>query len=438
MTEKQLGLSDGKIKEIRLYSSYFPEPYDLVPHIKELNVYESLFSNALTANITLQESFNLPEKLTIVGEEVVEFKIEVPGFFDDGTAVINPMPMYVHKTTNRHLKSPQSQEYSLELVSGEYMNNIHSRISKAYCNKKAWQIAQEIWMNRLWVPGRFENGIFEPTERLEQCVIPNWSPYRTLNWLAQRATSLTNPNAANYVFYQDLNGSNFRSIDSMIVKDSMLLLSMEPAATDPHKVEYLANQVVKCDSIDLVHQPEMVKNINRGCYASKLITHDIVTKKITQYEYNLDTQWSMTNHLNKTAPVTFSGRELRMNKQVSFGPSHDTHTKSGYRSGLNNYSDSAVLFSPKHNQMYAKNNGHQYDNEVEKWRLQRNSQLTLLDGTKFYIQCGGIPSLRVGMCANIHMMSPEAYRKHEHSEDEVLSGKSGSNTRILDPFTPLK
>ncbi|SVD17430.1 uncharacterized protein METZ01_LOCUS370284, partial [marine metagenome] len=292
MAEKQLGLSDGKIKEIRLYSSYFPEPYDLVPHIKELNVYESLFSNALTANITLQESFNLPEKLTIVGEEVVEFKIEVPGFFDDGTAVINPMPMYVHKTTNRHLKSPQSQEYSLELVSGEYMNNIHSRISKAYCNKKAWQIAQEIWMNRLWVPGRFENGIFEPTERLEQCVIPNWSPYRTLNWLAQRATSLTNPNAANYVFYQDLNGSNFRSIDKMVQGPSMLLFALEEAQVDPTKVEYFSGGVTKCESIDIRHQPEIVHNVNRGCYAAKLITHDIVTKKITQHEYNLANNWN--------------------------------------------------------------------------------------------------------------------------------------------------
>ena len=109
-------------------------------------------------------------------------------------------------------------------------------------------------------------------------------------------------------------------------------------------------------------------------------------------------------------------------KPVSFGPSSDKENRST-SSSLNNFHDSVVLFSPKHNQMYAKNPNHLYDNKVEDWRLQRNSQMTLFDGTKFYIQMGGLPLLRVGMCVDIHMMSPEAYRKHEHSEDEVLSGK---------------
>jgi hypothetical protein len=435
MAEKQLAVSDVKIKSVTLESASFGKvPYDLVPHLRELNIYESLFSNSLKANVTLDESVNLPEKFPIVGEERVKFDIEIPGLmtkYDDGTSLSNDLPMYVHKISNRKLKAPQSQEFALELVSTGYMNNIHSRISKSYSAMKAGGgggIAMDIWMNYLWGADRGENGIFEPTEREEQCVIPNWTPFQTLNWLASRSTSKNNKGAANFVFYESMHGSNFRSIDSMIIKGPVLLFAMEPAFVDPHKVQYLAQTteplpVVKCDSIDLVQQPEMVKNINRGAYASKLITHDIVTKKITQYEYNLDAEWNTTNHLNKTPPITFAGRELRVNKQVSFGPSHDNHTKSGYRSGLNNYSDSAVLFSPKHNQMFSENPNHEYDNEVEKWRLQRNSQLTLLDGTKFYIQCGGIPSLRVGMCANIHMMSPEGYRKHEDSEDTILSGK---------------
>jgi|SaaInlV_100m_DNA_2_1039680.scaffolds.fasta_scaffold01915_3 hypothetical protein len=426
--ERQSSVSDVTINSVTLQSASFfgGAPYNLVPHIREINIYESLFSNALTANITLDESINLPEKFPIVGEERVMFDISIPGMtqkFDDGTSLANELPMYVHKTSNRKLTAPQSQALSLELVSTAYMKNIHSRISKAYCDKKPNQIAWDIYTKYLHL-ARWTSGIFEPCFKLEQCVIPNWSPYKALNWLAGRATSFKNPECANYVFYETMSGSHFRSIDSMIVKDSMLLLSMEPAATDPHKVEYLANQVVKCDSIDLVHQPEMVKNINRGCYASKLITHDIVTKKITQHSYDLFKSWKKTAHLNKIPPVLFAPREITNINSVSFGPLSDKDKNNkAYGSSLNNFHDSVVLFSPKHNQMYANNPGHEYDNEVENWRLQRNSQMTLFDGTKFYVQMGGLPLLRVGMCVDIHMMSPEAYRKHEHSEDEVLSGK---------------
>ena len=152
MSELQSSVSDVTINSVTLESASFfgGAPYNLAPHIREINIYESLFSNALTANITLDESINLPEKFPIVGEERVMFDISIPGMtqvFDDGTSLANELPMYVHKTSNRKLTAPQSQALSLELVSTAYMKNIHSRISKAYCDKKPNQIAGDIYSN---------------------------------------------------------------------------------------------------------------------------------------------------------------------------------------------------------------------------------------------------------------------------------------------------
>ena len=61
---KQSSVSDVTINSVTLESASFfgGAPYNLVPHIREINIYESLFSNALTANVTLDESINLPEK----------------------------------------------------------------------------------------------------------------------------------------------------------------------------------------------------------------------------------------------------------------------------------------------------------------------------------------------------------------------------------------
>jgi len=73
--------------------------------------------------------------------------------------------------------------------------------------------------------------------------------------------------------------------------------------------------------------------------------------------------------------------------------------------------------------MYAVKPDHVYDNNVEDWKLQRNSQMTLFDGLKFNVQCGGIPFLRVGAVVEIYMMSPQSNIGYESKEDTKLSGR---------------
>ena len=271
---------------------------------------------------------------------------------------------------------------------------------------------------------------------MEQCVIPNWTPFQAINWLAKRSNPSKNHKAANYVFFESLNGSNFVSLDSLIQGESVILFTREPNKNDPTHVKYFElGSVVKCDSIDIVHEPEIIKNTTNGCYASKLITHDIVTKKIVQHDYDLEKSWNDTSHLSKDPPVRFVSELLGAAtprtshsldnpvENISYAPPPTGKSSNRRALSLSRCTDSAIMFAPKHDKMYARDYKHEYDNEVENWKLQRKSQLSLLDGTKFTIQAGAMPFLRVGMCADIHIMSPESYVKHDSFEDKKMSGK---------------
>ena len=73
--------------------------FDLLSSFVELTIEESLFRSALTGNIVLADSFNLPEKLPIVGEETLDIDIALSGI--DGeegeTGIhIKPPPMHVN------------------------------------------------------------------------------------------------------------------------------------------------------------------------------------------------------------------------------------------------------------------------------------------------------------------------------------------------------
>jgi hypothetical protein len=314
------------------------------------------------------------------------------------------------------------------LVSEQYLSNAHSRISKSFKNKSNREIAFEIYQEYL-LPTKTKksvSGLFEFTHGTNQCVIPNWTPYEAINWLAKRSIAKTNKNCANFVYFETLTGDYFRSLDSLMLQRPVILFVMEGAYVDPFKVDKFSGSVMRCEEITVAHKPELIKNINRGTYCSKLITHDIVTKKIIQHDYSLQESWDKTEHLNKKPPVNYEGRPLKASdkRNQRFAPS----TKLGYidggnyKGGLHSFSDSMVMFAPKHNKLFSENPDHEYDNGVENWKLQRNSQMTLFDGVKFYVQCGGIPALRVGLCVDIHMLSPESYEEHGSSEDKSLSG----------------
>ena len=62
---EQLNVGDLVLDKLLIHAS--AGAYDLIPHLVELNIYENLFSNHITGNITLTDGYNIPQKLPIIG-----------------------------------------------------------------------------------------------------------------------------------------------------------------------------------------------------------------------------------------------------------------------------------------------------------------------------------------------------------------------------------
>ena len=92
---------------------------------------------------------------------------------------------------------------------------------------------------------------------------------------------------------------------------------------------------------------------------------------------------------------------------------------------ISDYTDSRVDFYPKHDKLYAKHGGHEYDNYVEDWFQRRNQQMQLFDGVTMQVECAGISFIRVGMTITLQVPSPEttSHGKLDVAFDKFLSGK---------------
>ena len=424
MAKKQLNVTDITIEKIDIESSF--GKYDLVPHLEELNIYEDIFSNHMTGHITLQDAYNIPYKLPILGEETIDCAIRLEG--DDGKHIIDPPLLHVHELSDRFLKNNQSQRFSLDLVSEQYMSNQHARVSKSYSGGDwtADEIVSDIWSNYLDDGhGELHTEDAKPID----CIIPNWRPHDAFNWLCERTQPEDNDYATNYFYYETMDGTHFTSLNRLIEEQigqeaDRLIFAKEHMVEDPFKVGSLATGFIKVDSITYINQFEKVKNINEGLYASKLITHDIVRKKIAQHNYDGFTEWMWINHTAPFPPLSNSDTEFQTGNtfRTSYAPDESSGVIEGRR--LSDYTDSAVSFYPKHNQMYSVNAQHKYDNKVEEWKLRRAGNIALFDGITMQVECAGLSFIRVGLLVTLNVASPEttSHGKHDVAFDKFLSG----------------
>lgn len=422
---EQVNVTDVTIKKLEIYSA--SGLYDLKPHFLELNVYENIFRPALTASLVLGDSHNIPYKLPIVGEETVDIDISlsgVEGLKNEDLLSIKPPKFHVNSLSDRYFTKPKAQIFSLDLVSEHYMSSLHSKVSKSYRGKTISSIVDDIYFKYL---NDGERGMdFLPTEGTENIVIPNLNPIDAIEWLAKRAIR---ENAVNYLFYETMNQSYFFSLDYLAEQEPVATFINKPRVDDPSGVIHLENNTFRIDKFYFKKQFDKKENIERGVYSSKLITHDIVKKKITQYEYTGFNEWFAFNHCGAFPPLSNSDIEAKSSSipRVSHAPSNEANKyPTTDERNLARQIDSHVEFFPKHDQMYALNTNDLYDNKVENWKLRRNAHIGIYDGITLILDVSGHSGLRVGHTINLILPSPETTDKDLKSDsvdDKFLSGK---------------
>jgi len=423
---KQINVTDVTIKKLEIYSA--TGSYDLRPHFLELNIYENLFRPALTATLVLGDSHNIPYKLPIVGEETVDIDISlsgVEGLKNEDLLSIKPPKFHVNSLSDRYFTKPKAQIFSLDLISEQYFSSLHSKVSKSYSGKTISFMVDDIHFKYL-NDGERGMSFLSGDDRIENIIIPNLSPIDAIEWLAKR--TIRN-NAVNYLFYETMNQSYFFSLDYLAEQKPVATFIHKPRVDDSTGIGHVAENIFKIDKFYFKKQFDKKENIERGIYSSKLITHDIVKKKITQYEYTGFNEWFGFNHCGQFPPLSNSDVEVKSSRipRVSHAPTNEANnfTTTDERN-LARQIDSHVEFFPKHDQMYAKNINDLYDNKVEDWKLRRNAHIGIYDGITLVLDVSGHSGLRVGHTVTLILPSPETTDKDlksDSADDKFLSGK---------------
>ena len=201
-----------KLKKLVLESANGNKKIDIREIMKEMVLYEDLFSPSLTAEIMVVTSVPIDDALPFTGQDFITIQFQSP---DKGNVETK---LSLYKVSDRVQGAKHRQfVYFLKCASPEFCHNEKVRISKFYDDKQT-EIVKKLYS--AWVKD-FSNKkklvVHGESKDKDRILIPNWSPLHAINFVTNRCAKNDEPNSLpNFIFYEALkpggNGSEFHYV----------------------------------------------------------------------------------------------------------------------------------------------------------------------------------------------------------------------------------
>ena len=201
----------------------------------EMSYYEDIYSFCVSGSITLRDAQGFIELFQLTGSEYININFgKIKGAAND-----DEQTFHVYKVGKRIAAGNQNSEYyTLYFCSEELYLSEQLKISKSFKGQKISDIITNILTDVLQV-STTKIGTIEPTTGVYSFVIPRFKPLEAISWLSTYARPTTG-NGSDMLFYENRNGFNFRSLQS-IYKDPVYATYkyQQKNLSDHHKMQLL-------------------------------------------------------------------------------------------------------------------------------------------------------------------------------------------------------
>ena len=327
---------DFELQKLIFTSPHRKGYVDLKAAWSDFNIYESLFSPYLTADIQIVDGVGLLESAPIIGEETIQIQVKTKGIVRQRTPDGNaPGPFEGSQNEGRiNLQfrvvkigsitklNDQVLTYKLTLVSEEAIVNLKQKVKKSALDSQSFEprkisdVVKSLY-RQFFQRGRSKSKkiFIEPTKNLTDLIIPNQTPFKAFNFLASRAVSAgKHAVGSSFVFYETIRGFFFISMETLMAGGGLGYGTVAGAPGSPQELVYtksenpvketyviqpkrlgaqtnelknVAVEMTSVDSYSFSSNFDVMKNLQNGMYANRLLTHDLVRMKYDTLDFNL-------------------------------------------------------------------------------------------------------------------------------------------------------
>ena len=258
--------------------------------------FEDILSPCVTAIAQLINSSSLFNILPIRGGEKVTISVDTAF----GEFVLDDL--YVYKVSN--LDAQHSNEmFTLNLVSREGLTNETSRCQTIYRGNLQTTVTKILKDDLKTKKYKSEN--IEATSNDYSFIGNNRKPFHVLTWLGPKAVPANGQNSgtsgeeargtAGFLFYENKDGFNFRSIDSLVSSTKI-----QTNSADKENIPYyLFTQVIEENqtktnfnilNYNYEKNIDLMKSLRVGMYVNKTYFYDLYSNTLDLYTYKVKDQ----------------------------------------------------------------------------------------------------------------------------------------------------
>jgi len=407
---------DYNIKEIKLFTSS-GNVIDLSEAVITMNIYEDIFSPSITGTLGIVDTNAIIMNAPITGQDYLSFKITTPGL-ENQSIDFTENVMSIYRIDTRVSVSSGTEVFTLHFCSPEGLRDNRVRVSKSY-TKSIDNIVKDVLTSKFYINSN-KDLFIEPTVGIKKMVVPNMHPFKLINQLKREAQAEYN-GSPHYLFFENINGIHFRSLDSLYAQKEIGTYHSGDAGTIDFKkggfgnVEYELKRVL---DYQFNANNDTLKNIAGGMLASSILSHDIYNKSYSYNDFDYINEFQEYDRVNGNAlqdnyPIYNEVALDEFDNIISEFPDsrihlHPTSTVNGADAQHYDYQTNTYPYTP---------------NKIDETYLSRQSKfMELNDGASITMEINGTTTVYAGSIINFDM--PINGTDHEGDKtDKYYSGR---------------
>lgn len=263
---------------------------NITPQVEKIILFEDIFSPFISGEITLRDTYDLPNAFGLSNRMLLRLDLNTPSFSADKNI---RGYFLVYNLTRRELASDRSQLYTYKFAAEEILYDVQRRISKTF-KGNGTSIIEEILKKKLGSSKKINSD--QPTNELVY-TSNFWSPIQNIRYVIEH--SLDSNNDPAYLFYENRDGFNFKSLSS-ISKDKDLMqyfvasdFIADVETSKDEKIRFGASSRNPNSDYSIIRELrvdstfDLLDFLSKGGSRTLLYTHDLVTKRIDIQKFDL-------------------------------------------------------------------------------------------------------------------------------------------------------
>jgi hypothetical protein len=359
---------------------------DLLHIYSEINIYEDITSNVLTGNIVIQDAINLIGVLPIVGGETLSISWSTAAKDDRSVK----KTFLVYKISDKVSTNEKTRYYTIFFISPEIWTNQRSQLVKCY-EGTINSIVENIYNETFSEYGK--SIVVEETKNLHSIIPCHWEPFKTINYLAKLAIS-KKQNKTGFVFYEDLNGFHFKSIETIYSQEPSIEyvknLRADMKIFDSEDYNKRFTNIIK---MDIKEHGNLLVASDSGGLGHEWLYLDVFHKKAVLHDYMYLRDFNKQKHVDEN-PLFPNIKNIDAKSNTRFIKTIYPHSNSGNRTEAD-------------------------------WLLMniRHSLNVHMGAVEMEIEVAGDSDMRVGTIAEINIPSMEDTHSR-YKKERFFSGKA--------------